>query len=83
MAAGGCSFRANLCAWFLSVAVFVAEHRGQEYALAHGDPVMFWVPDAQPPKYGTCCYLWGYWPCIVCDGKTVRFEDVEWCYGWH
>lgn len=70
-----------MIAALLFAAVFACEPRGQEYTLAHGDPVLFWIPDEQPPQYGTCCYLWGYWPCISSDGKTHRFSDVEWCYG--
>jgi len=62
-------------------AVFAGEPRGQEYSLAHGDPVLFWIPDEQPPRYGICCHLWGYCPCIISDGKTHRFQNVEWCSG--
>lgn len=70
-----------IAALAIVAAVWASEPRGQEYALEHGDPVLFWIPDEQPPRCGTCYYLWGYVPTISCDGKSHRFADVEWCRG--
>jgi hypothetical protein len=65
----------------LLAALFVSEPRGQEYALEHGDPVLFWIPDEQPPRYGTCFYLWGYYPVIYGPRGMIEFRDVEWICG--
>jgi hypothetical protein len=70
-----------MLAFLLFAALFVSEHRGQEYTLEHGDPVLFWVTDQKPPRYGTCFYMWGYVPVIICDGKIHTFANVEWCSG--
>lgn len=57
------------------------EPRGQEYALQHGELVLFWIPDERRPAFGTAFYLWGYVPVIVSDGRSFRFRDVEWTRG--
>lgn len=62
-------------------AVWQSEPQGQEYTLAHGSEVMFWVADEMPPRFGTCWKLWGYHPVIVCDGRTYSFRDVSWSHG--
>jgi len=73
--------RVVLTASLLAEAAWISEPRGQEYALRHGDAVLFWIPDERQPAYGEVCYLWGYVPAIVSGGKTFRFCDVQWCYG--
>jgi hypothetical protein len=73
--------RVVLTASLLAGAVWTSEPCGQEYALRHGEAVLFWIPDERQPAYGEVCYLWGYVPAIVSGSKTFRFCDVEWCYG--
>jgi len=59
-----------------------SEPRGQEYSLEHGERVLFWIPDEQPPQYGTVAYLWGYVPTIFGDdGRTRSFSRVQWVVG--
>jgi hypothetical protein len=70
-----------LTAFLLARSMWTSEPRGQEYALRHGDAVLFWIPDERQPAYGEVCYLWGYVPAIVSGSKTFRFCDVQWCYG--
>lgn len=58
------------------------EPRGQEYAMQHGERVLFWIPDEQPPQYGTAYYAWGYYPMILGDdGRSREFRQVQWIVG--
>jgi hypothetical protein len=74
-------FRLMLAAAVIAAALWSSEPRGQEYAVRHGDAVLFWITDERQPAYGEVCYMWGYVPAIVSGGRTFRFCDVEWCYG--
>lgn len=65
----------------LVLSVWRSEPPGQEYTLAQGDDVLFWIADEMPPRYGTCCKLWGYHPVILCDGRTYSFQGVSWSHG--
>jgi len=73
--------RVVLTALLLAGAAWISEPRGQEYALRHGDAVLFWIPDERQPAYGEVLYLWGYVPAIHSGGRTFRFCDVQWCHG--
>jgi hypothetical protein len=63
------------------ISVWESEPRGREYALRHGDAVLFWIPDERQPAYGKVLYLWGYFPVIYSGGRTFRFCDVQWLCG--
>jgi hypothetical protein len=67
--------------FLLAAAAWFGEPLGQEYALQHGDPVLYWKVDEAPPTYGQCVYLWGYYPVIYGPRGMVEFRDVEWTSG--
>ena len=72
---------AALLAACVSLATWCSEPPGQQYTLRHGDAVLFWRDDEMPPRYGKCCFLWGYYPVIWCEGKTFSFQAVSWSCG--
>lgn len=71
----------KVAADLVAVSIWIGEPRGHEYALQHGDPVLYWKAEEMPPNYGQCVYLWGYYPVIYGPRGMVEFRDVEWTYG--
>lgn len=68
-------------AFVVAFALFAGQPAGQEHALEHLEPVIFWIPDELPPTYGVCVYAWGYHPMIYAEGRTYSFRRVCWEYG--